>query len=266
MNDRRRFIYAVGAAALLAASALWRRDLVVEAFQATARQIQRGGPARWRVLGEVALLGSIVLMTIRTVPARITPKRDALIVLYATLLGWLVEAWGTRTGVWAYYTGETPPLWIIPGWTLGALVIDRAAEAVEARFGGRLAARRSAVYWGYAAAYALVFWSFVWPAAPRLSSAAVFALLAAGLLYRPDPRDARFLLTGLVYVFCADFWGTTNGCWAYYLQRRMGGGIALGILYGMFLDSALVFASLKAARLTLEALSPEGGPGPRSSP
>ncbi|MCX5796449.1 MAG: hypothetical protein NTY77_13230 [Elusimicrobia bacterium] len=254
MNGRRRLLYAVGAASLLAAVALWRRDLFAQAFRVTMGQLRHGGPARWRVIGEIALLGSIVLMTLRTVPARITPKRDAWIVFYAALLGWCVEAWGTRTGVWAYYTGEAPPLWIIPGWILGALVIDRAAVALEARFGGRLAARRGAAYWGYAAAFALVFWAFVLPAAPRLSSAAVFALLAAALLYRPDPRDASVLVTGLVYVFCADFWGTTNGCWAYYLQGRWEGGIALGILYGMFLDSALVFASLKAARLTAESL------------
>ncbi|MBI5241661.1 MAG: hypothetical protein HY926_14405 [Elusimicrobia bacterium] len=253
MGDRGRLLYAAGAAALLAAVALWRQDLFIQAFQVTLGQLQRGGQARWRVLGEVALLGAIVLMTIRTVPARITPKRDALIVLYASLLGWIVEAWGTRTGVWAYYTGETPPLWIIPGWTLGALVIDRAAGAVEARWGGWIAVRSRTIYWGYAAAYTLVFWAFVLPAAPRPASAAVFAFLGAWLLYRPDPRDARLLLTGLVYVFFADFWGTSNGCWAYYLQGRMGGGIVLGILYGMFLDSALVFASLKAARLTLEA-------------
>ncbi|MDD5628685.1 MAG: hypothetical protein PHU21_06445 [Elusimicrobia bacterium] len=253
MNDRKRLLYAAGAAALLAAVALWRRDLLAEAFRVTALQLQRGGAARWRVIGEVALLGAIFLMTLRTVPARITPKRDLCIVFYAALLGWIVEAWGTRTGVWAYYTREAPPLWIIPGWILGALVIDRAAEAVESRFGAWLAPRRRVLYWGFAAAYAAVFWAFVLPAAPRLSSAAVFALLAAPLLYRPDPRDARFLLTGLVYVFCADFWGTTNNCWAYYLQGRLGGGIALGILYGMFLDSALVFAALKAARLTAEA-------------
>lgn len=254
MNDRRRLFYAVSAAALLAAVALWRRDLFAEAFRVTMAQLQHGGQARWRVVGEIALLGSIVLMTLRTVPARITPKRDAWIVLYAALLGWIVEAWGTRTGVWAYYTGEAPPLWIIPGWILGALVIDRASEAVEARFGGWLAVRSSAVYWGYSSAYALVFWAFVLPAAPRLSSVAVFTLLVAGLLYRPHPRDASVLLTGLGYVFFADFWGTTNHCWTYYLQGRMGGGLPLGITYGMFLDSALVFASLKAARLTAEAL------------
>jgi hypothetical protein len=247
VSDRRRLVYAAAAAALLGMVAFWRRDLFFEAFRVTAGQLRLGGQARWRVVGEIALFGSIVLMTLRTVPARIEPKRDALIALYATLLGWLIEAWGTRAGVWSYYTGERPPLWIVPGWTLGALVIDRAAEELEARLGRRLAGWRFVGYWGFTAAFALVFWCFVLPSAPEFSSAAVFALLAAGLLLRPDPRDARFLLAGLVYVFFADFWGTTNGCWAYYLQRRLGAGIGLGIFFGMFLDTSLVFLSLKAA-------------------
>jgi hypothetical protein len=258
VKDRRRLLYSAGAALLVAVIALWRRDLFVEALRITIIQLRRGGQARWQVVGEIALLGAILLMTLRTITARIDPKRDVLIVIYATILGWLVEAWGTRVGVWSYYTGERPPLWIIPGWTLGALVIDRAADEVESRFGLRLASLNRSLYWGYVVAFALVFWCFVLPAAPQLSSLAVFGLLAAGLIVRPDPRDLRFLLTGLVYVFFADFWGTTNECWAYYLQRRLSGGIALGILYGMFLDSALVFASLKAARLTL------GPSGPRS--
>lgn len=262
MSRRGRIFYAAAAAGLLAAVAFWRRDLFVQASQVTMAQLQRGGLARWRVIGEAVLLGAIVLMTVRTVPARITPRRDALIVFFASLLGWIVEAWGTRTGVWSYYTGETPPLWIIPGWTLGALVIDRAADKAAARWGGWIALRDRGIYWGYAAAYALVFWAFVLPAAPRVSSAAVFSLLGAGLIFRPDPRDARYLVTGLVYVFFADFWGTTNHCWSYYAQSRVPGGIALGILYGMFLDSALVFASLKAARMTAEAFGFEDAPRP----
>ena len=78
MNDRRRLLYAVGAAALLAAVALWRWDLCARAFRVTMVQLQQGGQARWRVIGEIALMVSIVLMTLRTVPAKITPKRDAL--------------------------------------------------------------------------------------------------------------------------------------------------------------------------------------------
>ncbi|HAH06317.1 MAG TPA: hypothetical protein DCM05_07280 [Elusimicrobia bacterium] len=251
MTSRQRLLYAALIVALMGGVALWRMDLFLQAFHVTMRQLERGGPARWRILGEVVLFGAILLMTLRVVPLRVEPKRDAAVALSATLLGWIVEAWGTRTGVWSYYTGEQPPLWVVPGWTLGALVIGRVAEEVEVRWGGLLEGRRPLVYWGFVFAFTAVFWAFVLPAAPRPSSLAVFLLLLAGLLVRPDPKDAAVLLTGLAYVFIADFWGTTNGCWAYYVQRRVPGGIALGILYGMFLDTALVFASIKAARLAL---------------
>lgn len=251
MNGPRRWLYPALILVLMGGIALWRMDLFLQAFHVTMRQLQRGGEARWRVLGEIFLFGSILLMTLRVIPLRMEPKKDALIALFATVLGWIVEAWGTRTGVWSYYTGEKPPLWVVPGWTLGALVIGRVAEEVEARWGRLLEGRRPLVYWGFAFAFTAVFWAFVLPAAPRLSSLAVFLLLLAGLLVRPDPRDAALLLTGLAYVFIADFWGTTNGCWAYYVQRKLPCGIALGIGYGMFLDTALVFASIKAARLAL---------------
>src|SRR3989339_400404 len=89
MTSRQRLLYAALIVALMGGVALWRMDLFLQAFHVTMRQLERGGPARWRILGEVVLFGAILLMTLRVVPLRVEPKRDAAVALSATLLGWI---------------------------------------------------------------------------------------------------------------------------------------------------------------------------------
>ena len=52
-------------------------------------------------------------------------RTDAWIVFVATLGGLTIEAWGTQTLLWTYYTSERPPLWIVPAWPIATLAIDR---------------------------------------------------------------------------------------------------------------------------------------------
>ena len=45
--------------------------------------------------------------------------------------GLVIEAWGTQTLLWTYYTAERPPLWIIPAWPIASLTIDRLARLAD---------------------------------------------------------------------------------------------------------------------------------------
>lgn len=74
------------------------------------------------------------------------------------------------------------------------------------------------------------------------------AAAAAGLFIgaRPD-EDFWFLAAGVLCVFFADLWGTTNGCWTYYVQAGRW-GLAEGIFFGMTFDAAAVMVCLRLTR------------------
>ncbi|MFA6093175.1 MAG: hypothetical protein WCU88_12215 [Elusimicrobiota bacterium] len=255
-----RALYAAAAAAVFAGLAVFRRDLVLQAWQASAHQFSLGGAPRAKLAAEILLLGGIFAFVLKTIPSRAKPKKDALTVIIAGALGFLVEAWGTRTGLWSYYTGERPPLWIIPAWSLGALVLDRVARALEERFSRRIPETALAAL---SDALLLFFALFGGAFAAACGAGPMHwllpACLALGLRWARAPLDAWVLAGGLPCVFFADLWGTTNLCWTYRCaQGHSSAGTGMGILFGMLLDSCVVLASLKLAG-TLDAI---GGAGP----
>ena len=255
--ERARLTYLALVVGFIAAIALLRFDLFLAAGKVTLMRLEGGGPARWKLIGEVVLFGGILLATARLIPARVEPLRDGTIAVLATAAGYVAEYWGTHAGIWTYYTRERPPLWIVPAWTLGALVIDRLGSRAETDLGPRLDdAKHRATYWTLLILFLLVTVSFVFPR-PSLASFAGLAALAAFLAYKPEPRrDAWLFAAGLACVFFADLWGVTNNCWRYHTQAgHSPGGAAFGILFGMFFDTSVVLACLKAARgLPLKAI------------
>jgi hypothetical protein len=245
VSRRAELAYAALVAAAFAAVALWRWDLVVQAARVSAGVLSRGGPARWRLLGEIGLFAAILLATWKTVPAAPEPRRDALTLVAAGLAGYLAEAWGTRAGLWSYYTRELPPLWIVPAWPLGAAFVDRLGRRLRAARGPAPAG----AYWALAAAAFAVSVAFCAPRAAWAGPAAV--ALCLGAAARPED-DFWTLGAGLSCVLFADFWGTTNGCWSYWLRARPL-GLWRGIGFGMAFDAAVVLGALKAARAALSA-------------
>lgn len=243
-NGSGRELYAAGIAGLFAAVAVWRLDLVLEAWRITSLILSQGGRARWLLLGEAVLFCGILYTTWRVIsqaPAR--PAHDLKVAVFGALAGWAIEAWGTRTGVWRYYTGETPPLWIVPVWPLGAALVER--------FAARARRGRTPSWWYWTAAgvsFAYVA-AFIAPWLDRPAGWAALALVAAALTAGVKPEDEFWTLAvGIACVFFADFWGTTNGCWAYYLHQEPG-GLWRGIAFGMALDAAIVVGALRLAGL-----------------
>jgi len=251
--DRLRRLYGGLLIALFAALALWRWDLFWGAFCVTLRQVREGGPARWRVLAEVALFSGILGLTWRALLLRADLVRDATMAALAAFVGFAAEAWGTRAGLWTYYTGERPPAWIVPAWPMGALVVERLALWAEQRWGSG----PGAGFWrtGYrllAASCAAVVLVFCWPWLHIPGTWAVLALVVAALAFQTGgERDSWRLGVGLCTVLLADTWGTTNGCWRYYTQLGGVGGLAAGVAFGMAFDASLVLGCLKLADFLL---------------
>src|SRR5512135_1197360 len=84
----------------------------------------------WWLYLDCLLIGIFLFMSL-TIVARADLKRDALIIFVAALGGLVIEAWGTQTNLWFYYTSERPPLWIVPAWPIATLSIDRITRLLN---------------------------------------------------------------------------------------------------------------------------------------
>ena len=230
---------------IFAALAMVRYDLTIGALDTALTGLSSGWLSGTRIVFGALLFGSILFMTARVIAVDTDPSLDCLVILSACVYGYLAELAGTVSGLWSYYTGERPPLWIIPAWPIGALVIMRlsrhAGRIYERVFGNRGMER---LYWVWMLLFYAVFIPFT---APRLTLPG--SLLAAGAAMavflparRPD-KDFSLLLTGMLCVFWADLWGTFNRCWVYHIRAD-----AAGILFGMLFDSLVVLASIKTGR------------------
>ncbi|HOW89786.1 MAG TPA: hypothetical protein PL037_05850, partial [Elusimicrobiales bacterium] len=128
---RKDRLYPAALVLIFAALALVRRDLVIGAFDAAVTELGSGWASAAWIVFEGLLLGSILLMTFRAVARDPDPLLDGLVAASACVYGYLAELAGTTLALWTYYTGEEPPLWIIPAWPLGALVVTRLSGRVS---------------------------------------------------------------------------------------------------------------------------------------
>ncbi len=242
-------IYIAALLLIFAALALLRADLVTSAFTATSASLAAGWAPGLKVVFEILLFAAILLLTVRALTLAADPARDLLIVLPASCFGYLAELWGTRSGLWTYYTGERPPYWIIPAWAIGALVVDRLSRRTGGLLSGPFAKlNKTALYGAWVLLFYFVFISFL---ARKLSAAGCIlpsVLTAAALIPggKSRNRDISVLLTGAVCVFWADLWGTTNHCWTYHTHAARF-GVAYGILFGAVFDPVIVLAAVKTA-------------------
>lgn len=245
-DPRIPILYAVAVLALYAGTALVRFDLATAELAYFGRLWVAGGLVAVRATGYAILLAALLAFVTWVVARRPRPREDLAIVLFATALGWAAETWGTRTGLWSYYTGERPPLWIVPAWSLGAVVVARVADAI-----GRVSAPPAWLLRAHvviAVATLGVFVAFVRPTWTSPWTALAFGALLATFALRPRPeRDVPFLLAGLACVFFADFWGTGSACYRYH-EDHVGAPFARtsGVVFGMLFDTGVVLA---AARL-----------------
>jgi hypothetical protein len=165
------------------------------------------------------LIGIFLAMTI-LIMGGADLRKDVQIVVIGLAGGLTIEAWGTQTLLWTYYTSERPPLWIIPAWPIASLAIDRLYRLVRPLF-RRLPAQVSdaifcAVFAGF---YLLMLW-YTGPTIGRPLTVAAL-ILCALLVLSPGDRNSAVLafLAGAALGYFLELWGTTRECWTYYTRE-----------------------------------------------
>jgi hypothetical protein len=202
--------------------------------QEAVAYIDWGGP--WWLYMDWLLLGIFGFMTL-TIIAHANLGRDALIVVVGTFGGLAIEAWGTQTNLWHYFTSERPPLWIIPAWPIASLSIDRITRGLGwgakklfttlkerglGGYGGRIFDTFEPtifkyLYWIIFIGFFLLMLYFVAPTFGK--SYTVMALVLVALLTL-TPTEHRFavltFIAGAGLGYFLELWGTTRQCWTYY--------------------------------------------------
>ena len=173
----------------------------------------------WWLYMDWLLIGIFLFMSL-TIVARADLRTDGLIVLVATIGGLVIEAWGTQTNLWFYYTSERPPLWIIPAWPIATLSIDRITRALSYFLPKENKRIYQVFYWLTFVSFYVLMLIFVAPTFDKPYT--ILALLLCALLII-TPTDHRLAIlvfvagTGLGYFL--ELWGTTRQCWTYYTYQ-----------------------------------------------
>jgi hypothetical protein len=188
------------------------------------------------------LVGIFAFMSL-TIMARANLKRDALIVFVGMVGGLVIEAWGTQTNLWHYYTAERPPLWIIPAWPIASLSIDRitrglnwgvkkylntiprkstAGQATAKELKGRTFENLVAfvfriLYWLIFIIFFTLMLHFVEPTVGKTYTVMALGLVAVLILTPTNYRYAVLtFVAGAGLGYFLELWGTTRQCWMYY--------------------------------------------------
>ena len=175
----------------------------------------------WRYF-DWLLVGIFTFMTF-AIMAGADLRRDAWILLIGAIGGLVIEAWGTQTYIWSYFTEQRPPLWIIPAWPIASLTIDRMTRGLN-----RLLPKNQDIwinvykffYWLLFTFFGLLMILFVWQFMDR-SMTIMASLLVGFLIITPVDHRSEVLifLAGSALGYFLEYWGTTRECWTYYTSQ-----------------------------------------------
>ncbi len=155
---------------------------------------------------------------------RFSVRRDLPLAAVAFVGGALIESWGTRSGLWTYFTHEKPPLFILPAWPVAALATERVSRVIE------VAAERTRIRVGtqpmraiHAAAliaFCMLLWTWTAPGRSHPTTMVAYALVAITCLTGRTPReDLLRFVAGSMLGALLEYWGTTRFCWTYWDQK-----------------------------------------------
>lgn len=165
------------------------------------------------------LIGIFLFMTLM-ITFGVDLRKDVLLALTGLGGGFLIESWGTHTGLWAYYTGETPPLWILPAWPIAALTIEKMVETIYRLLPGKLPAVLRLVYGLVMGGFMVYMLIFAWPTITHPFTLAAIAGVAVVLFSSRDHNyDLVIFLCGSLLGIFLETWGTTRLCWTYYTRQ-----------------------------------------------
>jgi hypothetical protein len=160
--------------------------------------------------------------------------------------GLVIEAWGTQTNLWVYYTNERPPLWIIPAWPIASLAIDRITRALSRLLPAPGRWSRAAYWLVFPVFYALML-SFVAPTLDKSFTWAACLLTAVFILTPTDHRAALLtFIAGSALGYYLELWGTTRQCWTYYTYQTppLFAVLAHGMAAVAFWRAGMILAAL----------------------
>jgi len=179
----------------------------------------------WRYF-DWLLVGIFGFMTL-TILAQADLRRDTLIVFVGMCGGLVIEAWGTQTNLWHYYTAERPPLWIIPAWPIASLSIDRITRlldwvlrtfTIKDTRGSEVAEKL--FLWSYWITLPAFFAYMLYFTAPTFDKSFTWMalLLCAVLIATPSDHRKTVLVfaSGSALGYFLERWGTSRECWTYY--------------------------------------------------
>jgi hypothetical protein len=163
----------------------------------------------WFLLVLLAFMCIVLLWDVR-------PAQDLALAVLGFVGGFLFEAMGTNTGLWTYFTNESPPLWVLPAWPVAALATARIAFVLD-RLLMEWTVNWKIVYWGFVLVFILVMARFFWP---TLLMAPVWAMSVVGIIViftgRAYRRDVSLMVAGMALGYFLEYWGTSRVCWTYY--------------------------------------------------
>ncbi len=152
----------------------------------------------------------------------VSPRYDLTLALVGAAGGGMIEWWGTNAGLWSYFTGERPPLWILPAWPAAALSIERGRALLD-RMVDELAlgpVTFRAFYYLLLPGFACWMASFLAPTLGSRASQLVLGLMLAVAVSCPAPRrDVLLFVSGTVAGLFLEYWGTSRECWTYYTRQ-----------------------------------------------
>lgn len=163
----------------------------------------------WFLIAILAFMSALLFWDVR-------PAQDLALGVLGLVGGFLFEAMGTHTGLWTYFTGEKPPLWVLPAWPVAALATARIAFVLD-RFLMERAVNWKVLYWTFVLVFVVVMARFLWPS---ILMAPIWAMSAVGILVvvtgRAHRRDVSLMLAGMALGYFLEYWGTSRQCWTYY--------------------------------------------------
>lgn len=217
---RKTFGALIALAAVIALLAVARNDLASAEWNAIF------GHGDWVVRMDWLLFGIFLFFLICT---SLDPnlRLDLATVAAGFAGGTVIEIWGTQTGLWYYYTGEKPPLWILPAWSASALANEKLQRAMmrllpeswrEKIISDAGGGKEVRVLHAFIAAPLLLF--FLYWSSPTITqpiSIAVTLLIFTAICRHRFPYYAFSLFfAGAVLGIFLEIWGTTRHCWNYY--------------------------------------------------
>jgi hypothetical protein len=179
---------------------------------------------KWWLHIDWLLIGIFTFMSI-TIVARANLKKDILIIFVGLCGGLVIEAWGTQTNLWVYYTAERPPLWIIPAWAIANLSIDRMSRTLDF-FITKIAKIHvkeeifKILYWVIFVSFMILMFYFVTPTLDKSYTILALILCTIIMVTPTHYRHATLVfIAGTVLGYYLELWGTTHKCWTYYTHQ-----------------------------------------------